>query len=207
MTKKTDLQLGLRVSRMLVEKGIETPMSGIHDDMALTKIESYFGKIMDALGLDRNDDSLTDTPKRVAKMYIYEIFSGLNYENFPKCTTVKNKFGRNPIAIDGITSMSACEHHFVTIDGTASIRYVPNKVVLGLSKFHRIVEFFSKRPQIQERLTEQIFHALCLILDTEDVEVRISAVHYCVKSRGVEDHDSQTITESAGGVFKNPYSK
>jgi GTP cyclohydrolase I len=158
---------------------------------------------MHILGLDLRDDSLNETPKRVAKMYVNEIFWGLDYDAFPKCTTVENKMRYNEMVVErNVNVQSNCEHHFVVIDGLATIAYVPKNHVLGLSKINRIVEYFSKRPQIQERLTEQIFHALCFILNTDDVAVLIDAQHYCVKSRGVEDTGSSTVTVRLGGGFK-----
>jgi GTP cyclohydrolase I len=187
--------------------GVETP-TVYTGNMARTGkielIESHFKGIMETLGLDLSDDSLMDTPKRVAKMYVNEIFWGLDYEAFPKCTTVNNKMKYNEMVCErNINVQSNCEHHFVVIDGLATVAYVPKDKVLGLSKINRIVEYFSKRPQIQERLTEQIFHTLQFILDTEDVAVMIDAQHYCVKSRGVEDTGSSTVTTRLGGGFKN----
>jgi GTP cyclohydrolase I len=206
---KTDPELGLAVHEHLVKMGVETPMNRMANGYGLDRkekidiIENYFREIMSALGLDLMDDSLTETPKRVAKMYVNEIFWGLDYEAFPKCTTVENKMEYNEMVVErNVNVQSNCEHHFVVIDGLATVAYVPNKKVLGLSKINRIVEYFSKRPQIQERLTEQIFHALCFILDTEDVAVLIDAQHYCVKSRGVEDVGSSTVTCKLGGGFK-----
>ena len=158
---------------------------------------------MQALGLDLSDDSLEETPKRVAKMYVNEVFWGLDYDAFPKCTTVNNKMHYNEMVTERyIIVMSNCEHHFVQIDGLATVAYVPEQKVLGLSKINRIVEYFAKRPQIQERLTEQVFHALTYILETEDVAVMIDAKHYCVASRGVEDTGSSTVTCKLGGGFK-----
>ena len=169
----------------------------------IDKIEESFQTIMEVLGLDLSDDSLQDTPKRVAKMYVNEIFWGLDYEAFPKCTTVDNKMKYNEMVVErNVNVQSNCEHHFVIIDGLATVAYVPKDKVLGLSKINRIVEYFSKRPQIQERLTEQVFHALQYILETEDVAVLIDAQHYCVKSRGVEDTGSSTVTVRLGGGFK-----
>jgi GTP cyclohydrolase I len=137
-------------------------------------------------------------------MYVNEIFWGLDYEAFPKCTTVNNKMKYNEMVVErNVNVQSNCEHHFVVIDGLATVAYVPKDRVLGLSKINRIVEYFSKRPQIQERLTEQIFHTLQFILDTEDVAVMIDAQHYCVKSRGVEDTGSSTVTCRLGGGFKS----
>jgi GTP cyclohydrolase I len=166
-------------------------------------IEGHFKSIMETMGLDLSDDSLIDTPKRVAKMYVNEIFWGLDYEAFPKCTTVDNKMKYNEMVCErNVSVQSNCEHHFVVIDGLATVAYVPKDKVLGLSKINRIVEYFSKRPQIQERLTEQVFHTLQFILETEDVAVMIDAQHYCVKSRGVEDTGSSTVTTRLGGGFK-----
>jgi GTP cyclohydrolase I len=202
---KTDPELGQKVHEHLVKMGVETPTNPNNKDRKekIELIESYFEGIMMALGLDLSDDSLTETPKRVAKMYVNEIFWGLDYDAFPKCTAVDNKMKYNEMVCErNINVQSNCEHHFVVIDGLATVAYVPNQKVLGLSKINRIVEYFSKRPQIQERLTEQVFHALQYILETEDVAVMIDAQHYCVKSRGVEDTGSSTVTSKLGGGFK-----
>ena len=203
---KCDPELGQRVHQYLLEKGVETPRrdNGIDRKLKIEKIEEKFRDIMSIMGLNLDDDSLSETPKRVAKMYVNEIFWGLDYDAFPKCTTVDNKMKYNEMVVErNVSVQSNCEHHFVVIDGLATVAYVPNNKVLGLSKINRIVEYFSKRPQIQERLTEQIFHALCYILETEDVAVMIDAQHYCVKSRGVEDTGSSTITSRLGGGFKS----
>jgi len=168
----------------------------------LAVIESHFREIMLVLGLDLEDDSLMDTPRRVAKMYLNEIFYGLDESKFPKITVVENKMGSQMVTESNITVNSTCEHHFVTIVGKAHISYIPSKNVLGLSKFNRIVEFFSARPQVQERLTEQVQKCLQLILETEDVAVVFDAVHFCVRSRGVKDESSFTRTSALGGVFK-----
>jgi GTP cyclohydrolase I len=205
---KCDPELGLKVHEHLVKVGVETPIKDtgqvIDRKGKIDVIESLFTDIMKTLGLDLTDDSLIETPKRVAKMYVNEIFWGLDYEAFPKCTTVDNKMHYNEMVVErNVNVQSNCEHHFVVIDGLATVAYVPKQRVLGLSKINRIVEYFSKRPQIQERLTEQIFHTLQFILDTEDVAVLIDAQHYCVKSRGVEDTGSSTVTVRLGGGFKN----
>ena len=202
---KVDAELGQRVHEHLVKLGVETPM--IENDLSIKeridKIETHFQDIMDILGLDRDDDSLNETPKRVAKMYVTELFYGLDTETFPKCTTVDNKFHYDEMVVEkGINVMSVCEHHFVGIVGKATVAYIPNKTVLGLSKLNRIVEYFCRRPQVQERLTAQIFHTFCLILGTESVAIVIDADHYCVKSRGIEDTGSSTVTSMLGGVFK-----
>ena len=203
---KCDPTLGQKVHEHLVKMGVETPTipSLIDRKEKIDIIERNFKDIMETLGLDLSDDSLIETPKRVAKMYVNEIFWGLDYEAFPKCTTVENKMKYNEMVVErNVSVQSNCEHHFVVIDGLATVAYVPQDKVLGLSKINRIVEYFSKRPQIQERLTEQIFHTLQFILETEDVAVMIDAQHYCVKSRGVEDAGSSTVTCRLGGGFKN----
>jgi GTP cyclohydrolase I len=203
---KTDPELGQRVHQHLVKMGVETPINAntLDRKVKIDKIEAHFHSIMHTLGLDLSDDSLIETPKRVARMYVNEIFWGLDYEAFPKCTAVDNKMKYNEMVCErNINVQSNCEHHFVVIDGLATVAYVPNEKVLGLSKINRIVEYFSKRPQIQERLTEQIFHALQFILETEDVAVMIDAKHYCVASRGVEDTGSSTVTSKLGGGFKS----
>ena len=211
---KTDPELGRKVHEHLVKMGVETPMTkpgnfgfdlvnAMERKDKIAAIEKSFSDIMTILGLDLSDDSLCETPKRVAKMYVNEIFWGLDYDAFPKCTTVDNKMKYNEMVVErNVNVQSNCEHHFVIIDGLATVAYVPKNKVLGLSKINRIVEYFSKRPQIQERLTEQIFHTLQYILDTEDVAVMIDAQHYCVKSRGVEDTGSSTVTSRLGGGFK-----
>ena len=202
---KTDPELGQKVHQHLVAMGVETPMNPNYLDRKekIDLIEKHMYQIMNALGLDLSDDSLIETPKRVAKMYVNEIFWGLDYEAFPKCTTVDNKMKYNEMVVErNVNVQSNCEHHFVVIDGLATVAYVPNNKVLGLSKINRIVEYFSKRPQIQERLTEQIYHALQFILETDNVAVMIDAQHYCVKSRGVEDTGSSTVTSKLGGGFK-----
>ena len=204
---KTDPELGRQIHEHLVKCGVETPVKDtgqiIDRKGKIEVIETLFADIMKTLGLDLTDDSLIETPKRVAKMYVNEIFWGLDHDAFPKCTTVENKMKYDEMVIErNVSVQSNCEHHFVVIDGLATVAYVPKQKVLGLSKINRIVEYFSKRPQIQERLTEQIFHTLQFILDTEDVAVMIDAQHYCVKSRGVEDTGSSTVTCRLGGGFK-----
>ena len=203
---KTDPSLGQKVHEHLISVGVETPVidNGLSRKEKIERIEKHFDEIVTILGLDLKDDSLIDTPKRVAKMYVNEIFWGLDYDAFPKATVVENKMDYNEMIVErNISVQSNCEHHFVVIDGLATVAYVPEKNVLGLSKINRIVEYFCKRPQIQERLTEQIYHALSYILETDNVAVMIDAQHYCVKSRGVEDTGSSTITSRLGGNFKN----
>jgi GTP cyclohydrolase I len=202
---KCDPELGLAIHKHLVACGVETPVVKPKYDRVtqVELIEKSFTEIMNVLGLDLTDDSLAETPKRVAKMYVNEIFWGLDYEAFPKCTTVDNKMKYDEMVIErNVSVQSNCEHHLVVIDGLATVAYIPKDKVLGLSKINRIVEYFSKRPQIQERLTEQIFHALQYILDTSNVAVVVDAQHYCVRSRGVEDTGSSTVTSKLGGCFK-----
>jgi len=202
MKNKKDPKLGKAVSEKLTALGVETPAVMRMAGNAETCISANFKQIMEALGMNLLDDSLSDTPNRVAKMYVDEIFSGLDYDNFPKCTTTENKMRYDEmITMKDVKSISVCEHHFVTIDGKAKVSYIPKDKIIGLSKINRIVKFFSQRPQIQERLTVQIYHALSLILDTEDVAVMIEADHMCVKQRGVEDYSS-TVTTKLGGVYK-----
>ena len=202
---KCDPELGQRVHEHLIKCGVETPTlpNSLDRKDKIDRIEEHFTAIMKYLGLDLSDDSLIETPKRVAKMYVNEIFWGLDYEAFPKCTTVNNKMKYDEMVVErNVNVQSNCEHHFVVIDGVATVGYIPNQRVLGLSKINRVVEYFSKRPQIQERLTEQVYHALQYILETDNVAVVIDAQHYCVKSRGVEDVGSSTVTSKLGGVFK-----
>ena len=167
------------------------------------KISVHFTEIMKVLGLDLEDDSLKETPKRLAKMYVNEIFSGLDSGNFPKITVIENKMQYDQmVCVQDIEVMSMCEHHFQPIDGYATIAYIPNKKVIGLSKLGRVAEFFAKRPQVQERLTKQIADCLQFILETEDVAVHINAKHYCMVARGVQDTHSTTTTSDLRGSFK-----
>lgn len=193
-----------RVRDVLTEQGLETPMfdNGLSADKKYERIQQLMGEVMDTLGLDRSDDSLQETPHRIAKMYVREIFSGLDYTNFPKLSLIDNKMGANEmVKVRNIDLTSTCEHHFVTIDGTAKVAYIPGEKIIGLSKINRIVRFFAQRPQVQERLTRQILVALQTLLETDNVAVSIDATHYCVKSRGVMDSNSQTSTTALGGCF------
>ena len=195
-----------QVRQALVEHGLETPMipSALTPEEKLARITSSFTDIVNTLGLDLRDDSLADTPKRIAKMYVNEIFSGLDYSRFPKISVIENKMQVDEmVCIDDIELVSTCEHHFVTIDGMARVAYIPSTKIIGLSKINRIVRFFAQRPQVQERLTQQILVALQTLLETDDVAVTINAVHYCVKSRGVMDSNSATRTTALGGAFKS----
>lgn len=194
------------VRNALLQRGLETPMieNGLSDAEKKELIEARFTDIMNALGLDLRDDSLVETPRRIAKMFVHEIFGGLDYRNFPKLTVIENKMNVDEmIKVKNIDLSSTCEHHFVTIDGSATVAYIPRKNVVGLSKINRLVRFFAQRPQVQERLTEQVLVALQTLLGTDDVAVNMTAVHYCVKSRGVMDANSETTTTALGGVFKS----
>ncbi|HGJ5890613.1 MAG TPA: GTP cyclohydrolase I FolE [Arsenophonus apicola] len=194
------------VRQALEARGLETPLCGqsLCVNERKQQIEAHMGEIMRLLNLDLSDDSLVETPKRVAKMYVDEIFSGLDYNNFPKITLIENKMDFDEmVTVRDITLTSVCEHHFVTIDGKATVAYIPKDKVVGLSKINRIVQFFSHRPQVQERLTQQILIALQTLLGTANVAVTIDAVHYCVKARGVRDVSSSTMTTSLGGLFKS----
>jgi len=212
--RDTDFQSNLSleaqlVRNALIEKGLETPMSGIKlsRDEKYTRIRDAMTQVATALGLDLKDDSLQETPHRIAKMYVDEIFSGLNYESFPKISLIKNKMNTEEmIKVKAVKVISTCEHHFVTIDGLANVAYLPGKKIIGLSKINRIVSFFAQRPQVQERLTQQILVALQTLLDTRDVAVFIDATHYCVKARGIMDASSRTETSALGGLFKSDQS-
>ncbi len=189
----------------LIAQDLETPMveTGMSPEQKYDRIRELMVDVMKTLGLDLGDDSLAETPHRIAKMYVHEIFSGLDYQHFPKLSLIDNKMGADEmVKIRNIDLTSTCEHHFVTIDGVAKVAYIPNKSIVGLSKINRIVRFFGQRPQVQERLTRQILVAMQTLLNTEDVAVSIDATHYCVKSRGVMDTNSQTSTTALGGCFK-----
>lgn len=178
--------------------------NGLSDEEKIKKISEKFEEIMQILGLDLSNDSLGESPKRVAKMYVQEVFRGLKTENFPKITVIENEMLYDQmVVVKEIGVVSVCEHHFVTIHGVAHVAYIPSHGVVGLSKINRIVDYFSRRPQVQERLTKQIADCLVHILKTEDVAVYIRAKHFCVISRGVEDVNSETITTDLRGAFKH----
>ncbi len=191
---------------------IETPMRpdafALEDDVKIELIEKHFRHIMEIMGLDLTDDSLRGTPKRVAKMYVKEVFSGLDPKNKPKVALFDNKYKYDQMLVEkDISVFSNCEHHFVPIYGKAHIAYISSGKVIGLSKLNRIVEYFSKRPQVQERLTVQIANELKQALQTEDVAVVIDAKHMCVQSRGVRDAGSSTVTAYYGGKFEQEATK
>jgi len=194
-----------RVRDALEARGLETPMveNGLSRQQKYERIRDSFQTITETLGLDLDDDSLQETPHRIAKMYVDEIFGGLDYLSFPKISVIENKMQvEEMVLVDQIDLTSTCEHHFVTIDGAARVAYIPREKIIGLSKINRIVRFFAQRPQVQERLTQQVLVALQTLLETDDVALSIDAVHYCVKSRGVMDSNSSTRTTALGGAFK-----
>lgn len=189
-----------------VQAELETPMRkdafDLTDDQKIDIIEGHFKEIMHTLGLDLNDDSLKNTPRRVAKMYVKEIFSGLNPANKPTITLFENKYGYNQmLVVKDISLYSMCEHHFVPIFGKAHVGYMANGNVIGLSKLHRLVKYYAKRPQVQERMTKQIAEAIKSTLKINDVAVIIEARHMCVECRGVEDTNSTTVTSAISGQF------
>lgn len=200
---KPDAEL---VRSVLIEKGLETPMqeSPLTQEQKYERIKGLMTEVIDTLGLDLNDDSLQETPHRIAKMYVHEIFSGLDYEQFPDLSVIDNKMNVDEmVKVNDIDLTSTCEHHFVTIDGLATVAYIPKNKIIGLSKINRLVRFFAQRPQVQERLTQQVLAALQALLETDDVAITINATHYCVKARGVMDTSSSTTTTALGGAFKN----
>tara|TARA_R110002050_G_scaffold45001_1_gene106899 strand:- start:38538 stop:39236 length:699 start_codon:yes stop_codon:yes gene_type:complete len=186
--------------------GLDTPLKAnafeLSDTEKKQRIALLFQEIMDVMGMDLTDDSLKGTPERVAKMYIDEIFSGINPKNRPKIALFDNKYQYNQMLVEkNITFYSNCEHHFVPIIGKAHVAYISTGKVIGLSKLNRIVQYYAKRPQVQERLTNQIAEDLKTILGTEDVAVIIDAKHLCVSSRGIKDESSTTVTSYYGGKF------
>ena len=187
---------------------IDTPITEdafeLSDDEKIIQIEKHFKEIMEVLGLDLTDDSLKGTPYRVAKMYVKEMFSGLNPDNKPPVSLFDNKYEYDEMIVEkNITFYSNCEHHFVPIFGKAHIAYISSGNVIGLSKMHRIVNYYAKRPQVQERMTVQIFNELRKVLKTEDVGLVVDADHLCVSSRGIKDITSSTVTVELGGKFKD----
>ncbi|MDV7103579.1 GTP cyclohydrolase I FolE [Vibrio sp. TH_r3] len=194
------------VKDALEKRGLETPMlpNEVSREEKKDRIEYHMREVLNLLALDLSDDSLEETPARIAKMYVDELFSGLDYANFPKITVIENKMNVSEmVRVKEITVTSTCEHHLVTIDGKAAVAYIPRGKIIGLSKINRIVRFFAQRPQVQERMTQQILVALQTLLQSDDVAVTIDATHYCVKSRGVMDATSETTTTALGGIFKS----
>jgi GTP cyclohydrolase IA len=165
-------------------------------------IEAHFEKILEALGLDLSDESLAKTPRRIAQMYVSELFCGLDPENFPQMSYLPDN-SSNLVLVKEISVNSTCQHHFVPMTGSASVAYIPNGKILGLSKVNRLVDYFCRRPQLQERLTNEIASSLSLILGTEDVAVAITATHACVTMRGIKDKSSITRTHALRGKFQS----
>ena len=201
-----NIKIGLRHTKT------DTPLRDdafeLSDEEKIKRIEFHFGKIMNVLGLDLYDDSLSGTPHRIAKMYVEEIFSGLNPENKPDVSLFENKYDYREMLIEkDITLYSQCEHHFVPIIGKVHVAYIPDRQVIGLSKINRLVQYYAKRPQVQERLTVQISGALKEILHHDNVAVIIEADHLCVASRGIKDTNSLTVTASYSGMFENETTK
>ncbi|HVO72479.1 MAG TPA: GTP cyclohydrolase I FolE [Ignavibacteriaceae bacterium] len=193
---------GLNKNNLTLDNSPVDFRTELDDETKIELIEKNFREIMEVLGLDLEDESLKGTPRRVAKMYVKEIFSGLNPLNKPEVTVFRNNYNYKRIIIEkDITLYSTCEHHFVPITGKAHVAYIPADKVIGLSKLNRIVQFYSKKPQLQERLTEEIAREMMNILETEDVAVLIEADHLCVSSRGVNDVNSTTVTSSFNGRF------
>lgn len=193
------------VQNALLSRGLETPLieNNLSAEEKYLRIKTLMTDIVSTLGLDLSDDSLAETPHRIAKMYVNEVFSGLDYTNFPKISVIENKMQVDEmVKVSDINLTSTCEHHFITIDGSATVAYIPDNKIIGLSKINRIVRFFAQRPQVQERLTQQILVALQTLLETDNVAVSIHAIHFCVKSRGVMDVNSETSTTALGGIFK-----
>lgn len=196
------------INQDLIETAGNTPIRNnafeITDEEKIKKITWHFEKIMHVLGLDLTDDSLSGTPHRVAKMYVKEIFSGLNPDNKPEISLFENRYGyKNMLVEKDITLYSTCEHHFVPIIGKVHVAYIPGDQVIGLSKINRLVQYYAKQPQVQERLTIQVAAALKEILQHDDVAVLVEADHLCVASRGIKDTNSVTITTNYSGQFEN----
>jgi GTP cyclohydrolase I len=210
----------IELSRLIIEEmgdqhrasSVDTPLRAdafdSSDDEKIAAIEPHFRAIMEILGMDLTDDSLRGTPLRVAKMYVKELFQGLNPANMPSMTLFENKFQYNEMLVEkNINFYTNCEHHFVPFFGKAHVAYISSGKVIGLSKLNRLVEYYSKRPQVQERLTMQIGKALQTVLQTQDVAVMMDAKHLCVSSRGVKDDSSNTITSFFGGKFQEENTK
>lgn len=204
-----DSALGLRVQAHLLNRGVETPMvagrpqSRMQEAPYETIFAMKFRELLTHLGMHMKDDSLQETPGRIARMWANEVFYGLDYNNFPRCTTFENKMKYDEVIIaKDVNVASMCEHHFVPFVGVAHVGYVPTTKVIGLSKVNRVVDFFARRPQVQERLGEQIAAALSFILETEDIAVVIKCSHMCTRLRGVKDANSETITSVMSGRFR-----
>lgn len=203
---KVDGNLGLEIQAHLESLGLQTPVVKerlyVDNKTKIDIIEHHMRIIWETLGMDMSDDSLCETPNRIAKMMVLEDYYGLLPENFPKKTTIRNKFNtKGAVTVEKIRVIGKCEHHGILIHGYAWVGYIPDKTVIGLSKLSRIVSYLSRRPQVQERLTEQIYHTLVKLLGTDSVAVYINAEHTCMTTRGIEDSDARTSTVRLGGAF------
>jgi GTP cyclohydrolase I len=202
-----DFQLGEIIHNLMLKHNLESVVNydviqNWHDDSKLSVINYKFSEFLAELGINLDNDSVKDTPKRVVKFYINELFYGLDYKNFPKISFDTNDYNyQSPLISSGIQVTSTCEHHFVSIEGFAVVGYIPKDRIVGLSKINRVVDFFAKRPQVQERMTKQIHLALKYILNTEDVAVAINAKHNCIVIRGVKDIATRNITFELSGKF------
>lgn len=191
--------LGHKVAEHLQSLGIDNPIKAPMDSLLVTQ---SIKDLIKGLGIIPDDDSIQKTPERVARFFVNELFYGLDYNNFPKITFNHNQYGyQEPVISKNISFKSTCEHHLVTISGEAFVAYIPKDKVIGLSKINRVVNFFARRPQVQERATLQIFHALAYILQTEDIALLIKASHHCITMRGVNDQNVENITYKFGGKF------
>lgn len=203
MTNSHDITSDDDHSNYSAKNPIKEGAFDITNEEKIAKIEANMAEILDVLGMDLTDDSLKGTPKRVAKMFVNELFGGLLPANKPKASTFDNAYRYGEMLVEkNITVYSTCEHHLLPIIGKAHIAYISNGTVVGLSKMNRIVDYFARRPQVQERLTMQIVHEMQKVLNTEDVACVIDAKHLCVNSRGIRDIDSSTVTSEYGGRFK-----
>lgn len=202
----TNKELGLQVKEHLVKLGVETPIveNNLSDDEKIEKLTELHHSIHEVLGLDVNDDSITETPHRIAKLQVLESMKGLNYDNFPKMTTVQNKFYEGMVSVNDIKVHSLCEHHHERVTMLVSIAYIPEQdgKVLGLSKLARLADFFGSRPIVQERFTTQVIEAMKFILETENVAIHVRGIHMCMYSRGVKEPCSNTTTTILSGEFK-----
>ena len=202
---KKDKELGFKINQHLKSLGIETPMISeqYSPNVKIEVISKAIEECMIVLGLNLADDSLKDTPDRVAKMWVNELFAGLDYSNFPKVTAIENKMKYDEmVLVSDITANSSCEHHLITVEQRVHIAYIPKDKVIGLSKLSRIAKFFGQRPEVQERYCAQVFETLKYILETDDVAVSVVGRHFCMIGRGVEDTNAVTTTNKFGGAFK-----
>ena len=207
MSHNKNYELGLHIHNLLKAQKLENPILQEYVEQwsnseHLARLEVKLAEFLVLLGFDLSDSSLSKTPKRVVKFFLNELFHGLDYQNFPNISATDNDFAyTSPLISQGISVNSTCEHHLVAIQGKAIVAYMPTDKIVGLSKLNRVVDFFARRPQVQERMTRQIFVVLQEVLGTEDVAVAINATHNCIVTRGIEDVESETLTLETGGKF------